>query len=194
MSYTQSQQVDPKNKENQENDKPPEPITTPEEVPESNDEKIDQDFPGYPHYPAKDDILNPENRSQRVEVDIENFSPLNANTDINLNKNNVAQKIEGITVPTHVMEDDEIIIVPGTEADVTEEDLMILGESGGELQSNLERQDDELPTDFTGDELDIPGAELDDENEILGEEDEENNYYSIGGDNHENLDENRNDL
>ena len=35
--------------------------------------------------------------------------------------------------------------------------------------------------------LDIPGAELDDENERIGEEDEENNYYSLGGDNHEDL-------
>lgn len=40
-----------------------------------------------------------------------------------------------------------------------------------------------------GEDLDIPGAELDDELESIGEEDEENNYYSIGGDNHENLDE-----
>lgn len=36
-----------------------------------------------------------------------------------------------------------------------------------------------------GAELDVPGAELDDENEAIGEEDEENNYYSLGGDNHE---------
>src|SRR5213075_2394097 len=34
-----------------------------------------------------------------------------------------------------------------------------------------------------GDELDVPGAELDDANEAVGEEDEENNYYSLGGDN-----------
>ena len=39
--------------------------------------------------------------------------------------------------------------------------------------------------------LDIPGAELDDENEKIGEEDEENNYYSLGGDNHEDLEEDR---
>ncbi len=38
--------------------------------------------------------------------------------------------------------------------------------------------------------LDIPGAELDDANELIGEEDEENNYYSLGGDEHTNLDEN----
>lgn len=43
--------------------------------------------------------------------------------------------------------------------------------------------------DMSGNDLDIPGSELDDELEIIGSEDEENNYYSIGGDNHEDLDE-----
>jgi hypothetical protein len=35
----------------------------------------------------------------------------------------------------------------------------------------------------------VPGADLDDNEEELGEEDEENNYYSLGGDRHENLEE-----
>jgi len=43
--------------------------------------------------------------------------------------------------------------------------------------------------DKSGDDLDIPGSELDDEQENLGSEDEENNGYSIGGDNHNNLEE-----
>jgi hypothetical protein len=38
--------------------------------------------------------------------------------------------------------------------------------------------------DISGDDLDVPGAEDDDENESIGEEDEENNPYSLGGDNH----------
>jgi hypothetical protein len=33
-----------------------------------------------------------------------------------------------------------------------------------------------------GNGLDVPGQELDDANEKIGEEDEENNYYSLGGD------------
>src|SRR5690349_2179442 len=41
------------------------------------------------------------------------------------------------------------------------------------------------------DELDVPGSELDDELEIIGDEDEENNYYSLGGDDHNDLDEDR---
>jgi hypothetical protein len=47
--------------------------------------------------------------------------------------------------------------------------------------------------DLIGDDLDVPGAELDDENEIVGNEDEENNYYSLGGDNHEAQEENQGD-
>ncbi|MBI5010692.1 MAG: hypothetical protein HZB98_13835 [Bacteroidia bacterium] len=45
-----------------------------------------------------------------------------------------------------------------------------------------------------GDNLDIPGAELDDDQENIGNEDEENNYYSLGGDGHTDLDEDINDL
>jgi len=36
--------------------------------------------------------------------------------------------------------------------------------------------------DKSASDLDIPGAELDDTQEDIGSEDEENNYYSIGGD------------
>ena len=35
------------------------------------------------------------------------------------------------------------------------------------------------------DDLDVPGAGLDDDNEAIGEEDEENNPYSLGGDDNE---------
>jgi hypothetical protein len=46
----------------------------------------------------------------------------------------------------------------------------------------------------TGSDLDIPGSELDDAQENVGSEDEENNYYSIGGDDHDNLDEDKDEL
>lgn len=47
----------------------------------------------------------------------------------------------------------------------------------------------EIEGDLLGDDLDVPGSELDDDQEDIGNEDEENNYYSIGGDNHEDLEE-----
>ena len=48
----------------------------------------------------------------------------------------------------------------------------------------------------SGSDLDVPSSELDNEMEDIGSEDEENNYYSIGGDNHEDLEKNKgeNDL
>jgi len=39
----------------------------------------------------------------------------------------------------------------------------------------------------SGKDLDVPGQELDDPMEDIGEEDEENNEYSLGGDNHDNV-------
>ena len=45
--------------------------------------------------------------------------------------------------------------------------------------------------DEAGGDLDVPGSEDDDADERIGSEDEENNYYSLGGDNHENLDEDK---
>jgi hypothetical protein len=47
--------------------------------------------------------------------------------------------------------------------------------------------------DMTGSDLDVPGSELDDDQEVIGSEDEENNYYSLGGDNHDDLEEDQGD-
>ena len=51
------------------------------------------------------------------------------------------------------------------------------------------RNEKDFTEDNSGDDLDVPGAELDDKQEDIGSEDEENNYYSLGGDNHNNLEE-----
>jgi len=100
---------------------------------------------------------------------------------------------------------DDLGIVMGTEADVTDDDLLALGDPNRELDVDEDEEifsegsgsafaaTEETVSDFDsrdlrdelqriGDDLDIPGEELDDANEALGEEDEENNYYSLGGD------------
>lgn len=46
---------------------------------------------------------------------------------------------------------------------------------------------DSVSNDEITDGLDIPGSEMDDQQQIIGSEDEENNYWSLGGDNHESL-------
>ena len=44
---------------------------------------------------------------------------------------------------------------------------------------------------LSGKDLDVPGSELDDAQEAIGSEEEENNYYSLGGDNHDDLEEDK---
>lgn len=53
-----------------------------------------------------------------------------------------------------------------------------------------EKAVDEYTDDLLmGSELDIPGTELDDDMEIIGNEDEENNYYSLGSDDNDSLED-----
>ncbi|MDR7131068.1 hypothetical protein J2X69_003427 [Algoriphagus sp. 4150] len=68
------------------------------------------------------------------------------------------------------------------EAKVTKEDLEALGSKEENLRDD-DGDDEQLiernqKVDFTGDDLDVPGSELDDEQEEIGSEDEENNFYS----------------
>jgi hypothetical protein len=78
------------------------------------------------------------------------------------------------------------------EFDLTEEDLQALGAKKKNLRND--DGDDEMlrnrkrPTDFAADDLDIPGVELDDDQELKGSEDEENNHYSLGTDHNEDVD------
>lgn len=56
-----------------------------------------------------------------------------------------------------------------------------------QLNNELAKSKEDLPDEERR--LDIPGAELDNEGEDIGEEDEENNFYSLGGDRHEDLED-----
>lgn len=95
---------------------------------------LKNDFPGYPVYPAKDDIYNKYQEEKDVNPE-------------DVSKNKALNDTEGV--------DNE--------------------KSGNDISS--------------GSELDVPGSELDDKMEEIGSEDEENNYYSLGGDDHNDLDE-----
>lgn len=96
----------------------------------------DEKFPGYPAYPASEDITS---RGEQEDLDVEQVT---RSSRIN---NELAR------------------------------------ESSGNLD------------EFEEEGLDVPGSDLDDENELIGEEDEENNYYSLGGDRHEDLEETNDD-
>lgn len=137
-------------------------------------------FPGYPHYPAKEDIMNSKD-NERVQLDVENLSSSREVSPAIPDKSVRPPQAEN-EEPVLGDVDDDIQAPANTDADLTEEDLIALGERDAEYE-NAEK--------LAGDDLDIPGAEDDDENEEIGEEDEENNYYSLGGDAHENLEEDK---
>ncbi len=144
----------------------------------------DEEFPGYPHYPAKEDIMSSSSEMERVELDVENLSPsgkfIDAANDRNPLSNSPAADIVSST------DEDDITLTPGNESDVTKDDLLVLG---GTRFSDNDLQGITRTKVVDDIDLDIPGAELDNQNEEIGEEDEENNYYSLGGDRHENLEE-----
>jgi len=155
------------------------PIDTKEEVQQSKDKHIDEDFPGYPHYPAKEDIMDQRTDSHRVDMDVENL-PSNRNTTGVSQRFRNAERAEEPRQPGTVKDDIEITM--GTEADVTDDDLAVLNSTDAEIGTPQNVSEEDLDAD-----LDIPGSELDDDNERIGEEDEENNEYSLGGDNHDNV-------
>lgn len=140
-------------------------------TPDKNKENQDKDFPGYPHYPASEDIAQPDNNNGIVSIDAEK------------------------AIPGNERENEDIVM--GTEADVTEEDLNMLatiddGSEFNQVKNILDDTDEDgepLNEANVSEGLDVPGSELDDANEAIGAEDEENNYYSLGSDNNDSLEE-----
>lgn len=172
-------------------------------------------MPGYPHYPATEDITQPNNNNGKVPTDGENIilpevsdipgqenitaAPLGELADTTISSAGEEDVVNGDSLDK---DDDDIEIVMGTEADVTDEDLLLLGDKDQDMDMNededldnrrpkLDETDDDgdlLNENATGADMDVPGSELDDADENIGEEDEENNYYSRSqndGDNQE---------
>jgi len=90
-------------------------------------------------------------------------------------------------------ENEDIYIKSREEKELDPEDIskIKITSPADEVVSDI---DSEFNEDVIGSDLDIPGSELDDRQEMLGSEDEENNYYSLGGDDHNNLDEDKDDM
>jgi hypothetical protein len=156
----------------------------------SNENKKDN-LPGYPYYPAQDDITRSGNNNGRQMRD-------DLNDAVNPDNNEPG-------------EDDITTTTSDTDADVTPEDLAILDaadhnmdtqDSASLMRSSLDSSDEDgdplneagsITNDLSGQDLDVPGSGADDADELIGEEDEENNYYSLGGDLHESQEESKGD-
>lgn len=158
-----------------------------QEVEQSNDQKIDQDFPGYPHYPAKEDIMDQRTGSHKVDMDVESLPSGRNATGVSQRFVTVQEgqlNSQGQSEPSADNNTEDLGLREGTGADVDDDDLAVLNSTNDEIGVPQNISNEDLDTD-----LDIPGSELDDENESIGEEDEENNYYSLGGDRHESQEE-----
>ena len=166
---------------------PSKPMDSKREVEKSNDEKTDQDFPGYPHYPAKEDIMDTRTGTQKVDVDVENLASSRNASGVSqrFSPNNERERAKDAMTPQPGMGDDDLDLKMGTEADVDDDDLVALNSTDTEIGRPQNVSSEDLETD-----LDVPGSEMDDATENIGEEDEENNYYSLGGDRHESQEEN----
>jgi hypothetical protein len=166
------------------------PMDSKSDVENSADEKINQDFPGYPHYPAKEDIMDQRTGAHRVDAEIENMGtgPNAAGVSQRFVQGEGAKRAEGPVTPGTSngsdKEEDDLGIKMGTDADVNSDDLAALDSMDAEIGTPQNVSNEDINTD-----LDVPGSELDDDNEERGEEDEENNYYSLGGDRHEGQEE-----
>ena len=167
-------------------------MNTPDQNKKDQQEK---DFPGYPAYPASEDITGNASKVAGDEYGTLHKADKNSSTG-------EATEQRGDAVPKARNSDEST----DPDADVTPEDIAML--TAADQNRDMDDPDNEESlldtTDEDGDplnepvgsysnagaDLDVPGSETDDGNENIGEEDEENNYYSLGGDNKENLEEN----
>ena len=142
----------------------------------------EQDFPGYPSHSPSEDITN-----QADQVEIGQSANPGADDEENIIREPANKEPQDVAAD--VTEDDiKMLSASDQNRDLEDEDLEEAkldntdndGDPLNEATGNYNR---------TGDSLDVPGSEDDDADENVGSEDEENNYYSLGGDNHENLEE-----
>ncbi|HEY0654703.1 MAG TPA: hypothetical protein VGD65_16315 [Chryseosolibacter sp.] len=173
----------------------------------SSDNQEGKKLPG--EYPPQEDIMNRRDQ-QRVGLDEENFTRAIGHENNIRPKEAVVSEGNDVLeepvlgniedaeepaaremerpVPKNInLDNDNLEFATGNESDVTEEDLQALGPKDLSMDMG---EDEELlkhrvwPVDMAGKDLDIPGSEGAGETsgEAIGPADEENDFYSLGGD------------
>ena len=145
-----------------------------------NSGEQDKDLPGYPYYPPEEDIMNPKSGFKKIHADEELANSRRLSSMLINEKLHKGLPPE----PTEIEGDLE-----KPRGSLSNHDLKVFGDKDndpdlGDDELVPKARVDDLPNEQ---DLDVPGSDLDDLDEAMGEEDEENNYYSLGGDRHENL-------
>ena len=118
---------------------------------------------------------------------------------------NMKKQKNQIKLPVQQVDKEAEIVLPGYPLYPTGEDIFNKSKEEGNinpediskpkaLNENAEagkNNEKDFAEDKSGSDLDVPGSELDDAQEKIGSEDEENNYYSLGGDDHNDLEEDK---
>jgi hypothetical protein len=150
-------------------------------------EEVIMDLPEVKDIPGQENILPPQ---------MESF----ADTTIS----SADEEGEGLFEDDDTDEDTDLIM--GNEADVSKEEQLTLQNAGEDMPTDdntrlrasaLDSEDLEgdplneasMGDDVSGGDLDTSGVDADDAMEAIGEEDEENNTYSLGSDENDNLNE-----
>jgi hypothetical protein len=138
------------NKDNRNNipdSDPSKAMDSKKEVEQSPDSKTDQDFPGYPHYPAKEDIMDQRTESHRVDADVENIpaGPNHTGVSQRFASTTPEETVlpEGVTDDLDLLNtsDDEI----GQPHNVSNEDLQKINERTQVLDEIENQPDTERP-------------------------------------------------
>jgi hypothetical protein len=118
---------------------------------------------------------------RRNEI-IVSLNPANFSTEKNATN---SENLEGYP---HYPDSEDIYSQQKEEKDIDPEDIT---KKKAPNEKEGGRNEKSFKNHMSGDDLDIPGGDLDDQEEQAGNEDEENNFYSLGGDNHNDLDEDK---
>ena len=187
-------------------------------------EKAQNDTPSFDQQPADaKDSTTSKRRKEKLAEDGNAYIEIPDVSDIPGQENIVNAGVPGAMRDTTIAsddeegirdgkdileEDDDTKIVMGTEADVTDEDLALLGDPDQDMDMNedelirKEGLDDTdldgdplneaaVDEDSTGDDLDMPEEDNDDPKKV--DDDEENDYYSLGSGDKDALNEGRKD-
>ncbi len=151
----------------------------------------------------------PDVRDIPGQEHITSAGPFGEMADTTISSDDEEGIVDGVDIleEANELDEEDLDITMGTDADVTSEDLQNLGKR----ENDPDGGDDELirkqgldDTDFdgeplneaavdmdsTGDDLDIPEADGNDPGaDAMGHGDEENNYYSLGSDDNDNITE-----
>jgi len=146
---------------------------------ESKEPYENKPLPG--EYPPSEDIMNRLNEVERISIDPDNLTRTpGASNEIR----------EERTEPTVFPPSTNTHKAATGESNLTKEDFEALGPR----DLSLDGGDDEqlkhrvYPVDFAARDLDVPNGD-DERLDALGQGDEENDHYSLGGDDKENLEE-----